>query len=373
MTRHPDLIIVGGGIIGAACAFAASRRGLHVTVLERDAIAGGVTSAGMGHVVVMDDSPAQFALSAFSRSLLNDHFPDLPPAIEHERCGTLWIATDAAEMEAAAGRRELYLRHGARAELLDAQSLAEAEPMLRPGLAGALLVPDDGVIYQPAFTAWLMERALEAGAELREHCAVRGVLSHGVRTADGDIVGGAVLLAAGVESTALLPELPIIPRKGHLAVTTRGPALVRHQLVELGYLASAHTLTAASVAFNVQPRHTGQVLIGSSRELVGFDRSINHAVLGAMLDRALAFMPDLAGVDVLRVWTGLRPATADKLPFIGRWPDAPSLWVATGHEGLGITTALGTGELIAALMTGETPPLDPAPFDPARVLAATVA
>jgi glycine/D-amino acid oxidase-like deaminating enzyme len=371
VTRHPDLIIVGGGIIGAACAFAASRRDLRVVVLERDAIAGGVTSAGMGHVVVMDDSPAQFALSAFSRSLLNDHSAELPPAIEHQRCGTLWIATDDAEMEAAARRRELYLQHGARAELLDARSLAEAEPMLRPGLAGALLVPDDGVIYQPAFTAWLIERAVDAGAELREHCAVRGLLPHGVRTADGDIAGGAVLLAAGVESTALLPELPIIPRKGHLAVTTRGPGLVRHQLVELGYLASAHTLTAASVAFNVQPRHTGQVLIGSSRELVGFDRSINHAVLGAMLDRALAFMPGLARVDVLRVWTGLRPATADKLPFIGRWPDGSTPWVATGHEGLGITAALGTGELMAALLTGETPPLDPAPFDPARALAAT--
>jgi glycine/D-amino acid oxidase-like deaminating enzyme len=373
VTRHPDLIIVGAGVIGAACAMAASRRGLTVLVLEQGEPAGGVTSAGMGHIVVMDDSPAQFALSAFSRALLNDLSPEFPPAVEHDRCGTLWIACDDAEMEAASRRRDLYRQHGARAELLDERALAEAEPMLRPGLAGALLVPDDGVIYQPALTAWLLERAVAAGAELRARCVVRQLLPHGVRTSDGDIPGGAVLLAAGVESAALLPELPIIPRKGHLAVTTRGPGLVRHQLVELGYLASAHTLTAASVAFNVQPRHTGQVLIGSSRELVGFDRSISHAVLGAMLDRALAFLPGLAGLDVLRVWTGLRPATADKLPLIGRWPDAPSPWVATGHEGLGITTALGTGELVAALITGETPAIDPAPFDPARIAVAATA
>jgi glycine/D-amino acid oxidase-like deaminating enzyme len=163
--------------------------------------------------------------------------------------------------------------------------------------------------------------------------------------------------------------LPIIPRKGHLAITDRYPGLCRHQIVELGYLTSAHAMTSESVAFNVQPRSTGQVLIGSSRELVGWDATLNHAVLGRMLARATQLMPTLRDVSVIRSWTGFRPATPDKLPLIGRWDPVPGVWIAGGHEGLGITMSLATAELIADEIAGRAPQIDAAPFSPMRVLS----
>ena len=129
-------------------------------------------------------------------------------------------------------------------------------------------------------------------------------------------------------------------------------------------------MTNESVAFNVQPRRTGQVLVGSSRELVGWDGSINRAVLGRMLERAVAFMPALANLSVIRVWTGFRPTTSDKLPLIGWWSAIPGLMIAAGHEGLGITTATATAEIIASLALGERSPVDPVPFTPDRKMAA---
>ena len=127
-------------------------------------------------------------------------------------------------------------------------------------------------------------------------------------------------------------------------------------------------MSAASVAFNVQPRATGQLLLGSSRELVGWDAAVNRVVLARMIRRAMSFMPALARVNAIRTWTGFRPATPDKLPLIGAWPAVDGLWIAAGHEGLGITTALGTGALLADLIVGRQPALDPLPFAPARAL-----
>src|ERR1019366_687235 len=175
---------------------------------------------------------------------------------------------------------------------------------------------------------------------------------------------GAIVVAAGVMSPDLVPGLPIVPRKGHLVISDRHPGMVRHQLVELGYLQSAHTFGAASVAFNVQPRRTGQVLIGSSRELVGFDATINRGLLGAMLRRAMDFLPALRDVRALRTWIGFRPATPDKLPLIGRWPAIEGVWIAAGQEGLGITMSTGTADLIVADILGAPPPLNAVAFRP---------
>ena len=183
----------------------------------------------------------------------------------------------------------------------------------------------------------------------------------------GSFEADVIILAAGAQSSRILPSLPLEPRKGHLVITDRYPAFCRHQILELGYLKSAHEMSGESVAFNVQPRATGQVLIGSSRELVGWDKSVNRDLVNAMVERAVGYMPRLAALSVLRVWTGFRPASRDNLPFIGRWEAIDGLWIAAGHEGLGITTSLATGELLADLIVARKPTLDPVPFDPMRV------
>jgi glycine/D-amino acid oxidase-like deaminating enzyme len=368
MTSRPDAIVVGAGIIGAACAYYLSGQGRRVTVIDASFAGGGTTAAGMGHVVVMDDSDAQFALTSFSQRLLDDVLPELPAAAEYERCGTLWVAEDESQLEAAKGKLAVYRGREVDAELLDAMALAEAEPGLRPGLAGGLRVPGDSVVYPPAVARWLLEESARHGATLVEGVRVEGILSRAVRTGNGLLAADLVVNAAGAEAARLTPGLPIVPRKGHLVITDRIPGFCRHQVVELGYLRSAHTMSAASVAFNLQPRATGQLLLGSSRELVGWDAAINREVLGRMIRRAMSFMPGLARVNALRTWTGFRPATPDKLPLIGAWAPVDGLWIAAGHEGLGITTALGTGALLADLIAGRRPALDPAPFAPARVL-----
>jgi glycine/D-amino acid oxidase-like deaminating enzyme len=215
----------------------------------------------------------------------------------------------------------------------------------------------------------LTERASRRGVVVRLGARVESLASGAVRLADGSVIAaGAIVVAAGVASPELVPGLPIVPRKGHLVISDRRPGLARHQLVELGYLHSAHTFGAASVAFNVQPRRTGQVLIGSSRELVGFDARINHELLGAMLDRAAAFLPGLHDVRALRTWTGYRPATPDKLPLIGAWSALDGVWIAAGHEGLGITMATGTADIIVAGILGTIAPVDPEPFRPDRAM-----
>jgi glycine/D-amino acid oxidase-like deaminating enzyme len=363
-----DTIVVGAGIVGAACALELARDGRRVLVLDASFAAGGTTAAGMGHVVVMDDSPAQLALTALSAALWRDLAPALPAAAEYDACGTIWVAADDAQMDAVRTKQALYAAHGIASEILDATALAAHEPNLRPGLTGGLRVPGDAVVYPPGASRWLLDQARLAGAHVREGCVVTRLAHEAVHCGDEILHADVIVNAAGAEAAVLTPGLPIVPRKGHLAITDRAPGFVRHQLVELGYLTSAHVMTTESVAFNVQPRATGQVLVGSSRELVGWDPSINRALLRRMVERAIDYMPSLATLSVVRTWTGFRPATPDKLPLVGTWPLTRGLWIAAGHEGLGITTALGTARLLADLVAGRRPPIDATPFAPARAL-----
>src|SRR5436305_2363830 len=161
-----DVAIAGGGIVGASCACACSQRGLKVALIDRDVLGSGATAAGMGHVVVMDDSDAQFALTRYSQQLWKELAPQLPPSAEYEQCGTLWIAADGEEMEAAERKFAWYSARDVRCRLLTAKELQNEEPNLASGLAGALLVCEDGVVYPPTVALELARRAERLGASL---------------------------------------------------------------------------------------------------------------------------------------------------------------------------------------------------------------
>jgi glycine/D-amino acid oxidase-like deaminating enzyme len=137
-------------------------------------------------------------------------------------------------------------------------------------------------------------------------------------------------------------------------------------VVELGYLKSAHSINTDSVAFNVQPRRTGQILIGSSRQYGNEDQAVDQEILTAMMERAVEFMPGIARLSAIRAWTGIRAATPDKLPLIGPSLGDASTWLATGHEGLGITTSLGTAALLADSFIGRAPAISATAYFPAR-------
>jgi D-hydroxyproline dehydrogenase subunit beta len=358
------VLVIGVGIVGAAIADRLQAEDCSVTLFESYIPGGGTTAAAMGHLVVLDDSPAQLEFTARGVDLWRKE--PLPARCEREACGTIWVASGAEDVDEARAKADRFARKGLETEWLDAARLREREPSLRKGLAGGLRVPGDQVVYPVGAARWLLDRALERGAVLRRE-QVLALEMGGLRADSGRFQADAVILAAGLGTSHLLPELPIQPRKGHLAITARVPGLIHHQLVELGYLKSAHGRVASSVAFNVQPRATGQLLIGSSREFAGFDASPNRELLGRMLRLAQDYVPSLAQVPVIRTWTGFRPCGPGNLPVIGPWPASPGLFVAVGHEGLGITTAPATAELMAHHIVGAASFLDPDPFLPGKV------
>jgi glycine/D-amino acid oxidase-like deaminating enzyme len=364
-----DVIIVGAGIVGAACALECARGNLRVLVVERGPIGGGTTGAGMGHIVVVDDSEAQLALTAYSRALWHQLAADLPADVEYDQCGTLWVAADEDELAEVRRKQQQYARRGVPAEVLDGRQVAAAEPQLRAGLAGGLLVPDDAVLYPPCAARFLMEQARQRGAQVRLGAGVRQLLPEGgVVLSDGSRVAAAVSVSAtGPWAPDLTPGLPIRKRKGHLVITDRHPGFVRHQLVEVGYVKSARGTARDSVAFNIQPRKNGQVLIGSSRQYDADGGEVDQPVLDRMLRRALEYLPALGQLSAIRAWTGHRPATPDKLPLIGPSRDCDRIWLATGHEGLGITTSLATGRLLADLLLNRKTEIPAAPYAAARV------
>ena len=362
-----DVAIAGGGIVGAACAEECAASGLTVVVVEPGPIGGGATAAGMGHIVVMDDSPAQIALTRYSRSLWMARSADLPADVEYVAAGTLWVAADEEEMAEVRRKLGVYRAIGVRAEVLAAGELAREEPHLRAGLAGGLLVPDDAVIYPPCAARYQLECARQHGAVLRVGEAAASLSGQGIKLRDGTLLSAGIAVnATGAWAPELTPGIDVRKRKGHLAITERYPGWVRHQLVELGYLKSAHSTTQDSVAFNVQPRKTGQLLIGSSRQFGAEHAAIDHPMLARMLRRAQEYMPGLAELSVIRTWTGFRAATPDKLPLIGPCPGDERLYLATGHEGLGITTSLATGKLVADQILQRTPAIPVEPYLPGR-------
>jgi D-hydroxyproline dehydrogenase subunit beta len=362
-----DVVVVGAGIVGAACAAELARRGMGVAIVDRDVIGGGATAAGMGHIVVMDDSDAQFALTRYSQCLWQELRRELPDDVEYEQCGTIWVAADEEEMAEVARKHEYYGKRGVPTEILNAKQLKTLEPNLRDGMAGGLLVPEDGVLYPPCAARFLIERAQRLGATLRLGAVIEQIAEGHVRLGDGaEISGKFIVNAAGASSPALTPGIDVKKRKGHLVITDRYPDFLRHQLVELGYLKSAHSVTTDSVAFNVQPRRTGQILIGSSRQFGAEEKDVDSVILARMLRRAQEYMPALGSMSAIRTWTGFRAATPDKLPLMGPLPGYKSVFLATGHEGLGITTSLGTAKLVADQITGAKQEIPIEPYLPSR-------
>jgi glycine/D-amino acid oxidase-like deaminating enzyme len=293
----------------------------------------------------------------------------LPDDVEYEPTGTIWVAADEEEMAEVLRKHEFYGQRGVPTKVVDPRALNIAEPKLRDGLAGGLLVPEDAVLYPPCAARFLLERARKHGSELRVGASVvqmgqgRIVLSDG-----GEMKGKTIVNATGAWAPELTGNVDIKKRKGHLVITDRYPGFLQHQVVELGYLKSAHSVSSDSVAFNVQPRRTGQILIGSSRQYGAEHKEVDQQILRRMLQRAQEYLPGLGAMSAVRTWTGFRAATPDKLPLIGPCPDDASLFLATGHEGLGITTSLATARILVDQVMGAKPEIPIEPYLPTRAV-----
>ncbi|MGW8700943.1 NAD(P)/FAD-dependent oxidoreductase [Streptomyces eurythermus] len=370
-----DVVVVGAGMAGAACALYAARAGLEVRVVDRGAVAGGTTGAGEGNVLVSDKEPGpELRLALLSARLWNGLAQELGAAVEYEPKGGLVVASTPG---ALAALRDLAARQrsaGVTAVPVAADRLPDLEPYLAPGMAGGVHYPQDAQVM-PALAAAHLLRA--SGARLHTGHTVTGVLRgaggavYGVHTDRGDIHAPAVVNAAGVwggELAALAGiRLPVLPRRGFVLVTEPLPRRVRHKVYAADYVADVASDSAGLRASPVvEGTAAGPVLIGATRERVGFDRSLSLRAVRALAAGAVGLFPFLQRVRALRTYAGFRPYLPDHLPAIGPDPRVPGLFHACGHEGAGIGLAPATGLLIARALTGEAPELDLTPFRPER-------
>ncbi len=269
-------IIVGGGIVGCAVALELAQTGLQVTLVERDCLGSGATAAGMGHIVVMDEGEAQLKLTLYGQQLWQALTAEHPQQHEYHACGTLWVATDAEESQLVVEKAAVYRQHNIPCAILNAAELYSHEPALRAGLVGGLLVPNDSVVYPPKSAVYLWQQAEKHGAKL-VNGEVTSIQANRVNLSDGrHLSADMIVVANGQRCIDLLPELPIRAKRGQLVITERYPNLIKHQLVELSYIKNAHASSGDSVAFNLQPRPNGQLLIGSSRQFDRTDRQIDQ-------------------------------------------------------------------------------------------------
>jgi glycine/D-amino acid oxidase-like deaminating enzyme len=331
-----------------------------VALIEADEIGGGATKAGMGHIVVLGDSDAEFVLSKLSAGLWRELGERLPDHCEFWQCGTIWVAGDETEWDLAQERCAYYRNGGVEAELLKPRELAEYEPNLRQDLAGALFIPGDMAVSPRRVAAFLQSKDDLIRSRATTLSDDRILLEDGTT-----IRAAAYINAAGVAASKLSPELPVRPRKGHILVVQAPAGFARHEVMELGYLKSTHASEEASVVFNVRQRRDGGLLVGSSRDF-SEDPQIDTGTLERMRHRAAEFMPAIAGLKQVDAWTGFRASTPDGLPLIGVCPGSDRIYAATGHEGLGVTMSLGTARLLADIILKRDRSVDPAPFDPAR-------
>ncbi len=361
-------MVIGGGIIGCACAYYLSRAGLGVHLVEKGALASGSSKACQSHVVLWEQPEINLRLGRASRALYEQLSQELPFDIEYCQTGSLAVVEKPDDWPAFERSVRSLQAFGLNCSLLGAEDIARLEPNLAPDLAGGASFPEDGQVNPIYATLAMAQAARRNGVKVCPFVEVTGIEQSpsgrvaAVNTTAGRISTRAVVNAAGAWSAEIGRmvgvDIPIKPRRGHIAVTEPVPLNLMQCKIILaaGYM---QTLKAGGVAIaaNIQQVRNGNIILGSSREFIGFDRSVSPDVIQSMVARNLRFMPALRGVHAIRAYAGLRPYSPDLVPIIGPVDGVDGFYVASGHEGAGITMGPITGKLICQMLTGDKPAL----------------
>ena len=389
----PDVVIVGGGVIGAACAFELASRGASVTLVERDHLAAHASGRNHGLWLLPDDD-VNVPMARASLDVYQHLAPEAPLdlRLDPEPVGTVLVASNARDARVAVKVVARAQRHGIEVDDIGAPAdIRDREPALTRNLAGAWLMHDGYRLDPGALTVTLALAAADRGAEIRHHTHARGLtmrdgVVRGVVTDDGAIDAPTTIVAGGPWSSMLLEQagvhLPIVGARGWLVrVAPRAPHLLAHLVrtaghdMDLHQEGGPHLPTAGEVIAGGEPgsdigsllhpnRDGRTVVVGSTRQTWITPEPPEESIVGRLLAAAVEFVPAVAEAEVRSSWWGVRPLTPDERPIIGAV--AEGLHVATGHGSEGVILGAGTAQLVAAQLAGEHPPCDPAPYDPSR-------
>jgi glycine/D-amino acid oxidase-like deaminating enzyme len=369
-------------MVGASCAYAAARAGLNVTVIDRTGVVSGTTGAGEGNILVSDKEPGpELDLALRSNDVWRDWGEVIgAEPIELEPKGGLVVASQPDGMAALTTLAAAQAAAGVATEAVPRHALRDTEPRLTPDLAGGVFYPQDMQVQPMLAAARLLRAARDKGAKIMTNTELTGLTTAGerltaIQTSVGALTTRHVVNAAGPwggeVSARMGVPVPILPRRGFILVTEPLPdQVIRHKVYTADYVANvASSDEGRQTSTVIESTRSGTVLIGASRERVGFDRALSVPVIRTLASGATRLFPFLEDVRLLRVYRGFRPYCPDHLPVIG--PDAriDGVWHACGHEGAGIGLAPATGVMIADLITDGTSGIDPRPFSPERFIS----
>jgi len=377
MSRACDVLVIGAGVIGAATAYFAAKAGLSVTIVDQGLPASGTSSACEGNILVSDkELGPELELTRYSLSVWKGELAEHRHLWEFEAKGGIIVASRPSSLESLHRVMAVQRGFGVAVEELDPAALRRAEPHITPDALGGAYYPEDSQVQPMLVAAHLVRLATEAGAVFHAGATVTGMMRDGdrvtgVRTTRGDFAAGNVVNCTGTwagEIGALAGvNVPVMPRRGFVMVTEPLPPMVHHKVYAAEYIDNVGSSDAGLQASPVvEGTPGGTILIGSTRERVGFDRTVSTEALRRLAQNATGLFPFLAGVRAIRHYHGFRPYCSDHLPVIGHDDRAPGLWHAAGHEGAGIGLSVGTGKLLSQALSGRAPDLDLTPFAPAR-------
>lgn len=377
MGTTSDVLIIGAGAVGSATAYFAACRGLSVTVVDRGAPGSGTTSRCEGNILVSDkELGPELELMRHSLSVWHGDLAEHGHLWEFEPKGGVIVASQERSMASLSRLMSAQSTYGVAVEQLDPSRLRELEPNVTRAAHGAAFYPEDCQVQPMLLASHLLRLARQSGATFVPGAEVTGMLRDGdrvtgVRTTGGDFHSHAVVNAAGTWAARIAElahvNVPVNPRRGYVLVTEPLPPMVHHKVYAAEYVdnvgSSDEGLQASPV---VEGTPAGSILIGSSRERVGFDHSLNVAALRLIAANAVALFPFLEHTRIIRHYHGFRPYCPDHLPVLGPDPRAPGLWHACGHEGAGIGLSAATGKLLAQALADEPTDMDLTPFAPER-------
>jgi len=375
--KNPDAIVIGAGVVGACCALALTNAGLKVLIIDRGPVASGTTGAGEGNILVSDKEPsAELTLAIRSRDLWFEIDTDIGGGFELEAKGGVVVSRSAKGISDLKRLSALQKVNGVEVIELDGAGLRKIEPHLSESVDYGVLYPGDAQC-QPMLAAAQIIRAVKkrGGSFIQGENVVKinanaGSIT-GVTTDKNQYASPIIINATGTWAGEIAKlagsYLPIMPRRGFILVTSPAPKIVHHKVYDADYVANVASSDAdLQSAAVVEGTASGTILIGASRERVGFKGDMDISILRQLARQAISLFPVLADIQLLRAYRGFRPYAPDHLPVIGPDKNIVGLWHAAGHEGAGIGLAPATGDLIAAQITGRTPFMDPSAFSPDR-------